>query len=58
MTVRDSSDRPCPMDSVFEARVASNQALEVLGAQHLPLRPHEWSLAPTDDSIERLLPDE
>ena len=57
MTVRDFSGSPYPKDSVLEARMAPNGALEVVGAQHLPLRPHEWSLVLTDEDLERLLLD-
>ena len=57
-TVRDFSGSPYPKGSVLEARIAPDGALEVLGAQHLPLRPHEWSLVLTDEDLERLLLDE
>ena len=57
MTVRDFSGSPYPKDSVLEARMAPNGALEVVGAQHLPLRPHEWSLVLTDEDLKRLLLD-
>lgn len=43
---------------MLEARMAPDGALEVVGAQHLSLRPHEWSLVLTDDDFERLLADE
>lgn len=56
-TVRDFSGSPYPKGSVLEARMASNGALEVVGAQHMPLRPHEWSLVLTDEDLERLLLD-
>ena len=55
MTVRDFSGSPCPKGSVLEARIAPDGALEVVGAQHLPLRPHEWSLVLTDEDLKRLL---
>jgi hypothetical protein len=38
--------------------MAPDAALEVVGAQHLSPRPHEWSLVLTDDDFERLLADE
>lgn len=57
-TVRDFSGSPYPKGSVLEARMAPDGALEVVGAQHLSLRPHEWSLVLTDDDFERLLADE
>ena len=43
---------------MLEARMAPVGALGVVGAQHLPLRPHEWSLVLTDDDLEQLLPNE
>ena len=43
---------------MLEARMAPDGALEVVSAQHLSLRPHEWSLVLTDDDFERLLADE
>lgn len=58
MTVRDFSGSPYPKGSVLEARIAPDGALEVVGAQHLPLRPHEWSLVLTDEDLDRLLLDE
>lgn len=58
MTVRDFSGSPYPKVSVLEAHIAPNGALEVVGAQHLPLRPHEWSPVLTDEDLERLLLDE
>jgi hypothetical protein len=58
MTVRDFSGSSYPKGSVLEARIAPDEALEVVGAQHLPLRPHEWSLVLTDEDLERLLLDE
>ena len=51
MTVRDFSGSPYPKGSVFEAHIAPNGALEVVGAQHLPLRSHEWSLVLTDEDL-------
>jgi hypothetical protein len=47
--VHDFSGSLYPRGSVLEARMASDGALEVVGAQHLPLRPHEWSLVLTDE---------
>ncbi len=58
MTVRDFSGSPYPKGSVLEACIAPNGALEVVGAQHLPLRLHEWSLVLADEDLERLLLDE
>jgi hypothetical protein len=55
MTVRDFSGSPYPKGSVLEVRMAPDGKLEVVGAQHLPLRPHEWSLVLTDEDLERLL---
>ena len=54
-TVRDFSGSPCPKGSVLEACITPAGGLEVVGAQHLPLRPHEWSLVLTDEDLERLL---
>ncbi len=56
-TVRDFSGSLFPKGSVLEARIAPNGALEVVGTQHMPLRPHEWSLVLTDKDLERLLLD-
>jgi hypothetical protein len=56
--VRDFSGSPFPKGSVLEARIASDGMLEVVGAQNLPLYPHEWILVLTDKDLERLLPDE
>ena len=39
--VRDFSGSPFPKGSVLEARIASDGMLEVVGAQNLPLYPHE-----------------
>ncbi len=58
MTICDFSGSTYPRGSVLEARMASDGGLEVVGAQHLPLRPHEWSLVLTDEDLERLLLDE
>ena len=55
MTVRDFSGSPFPKGSVLEVRMAPNGALEVVGAQHLPLRSHEWTLMLTDEDLEQLL---
>jgi len=52
-TVRDFGGSPFPKGSVFKARVARDGLLEVLGAQHLPLYPHEWELVLTDEELER-----
>jgi hypothetical protein len=57
-TVRDFSGSPFPKGSVLEVHMAPNGTLEVVGAQHMPLRPHEWSLVLTDEDLERLLLDE
>jgi hypothetical protein len=54
-TVRDFSGSPYPKGSVLEARIAGDGVLEVAGAQHLPLNPHEWELVLTDEDLERLL---
>jgi len=56
--VRDFSGSPFPKGSVLEARIACYGTLEVVGAQNLPLYPHEWTLVLTDKDLERLLPDE
>lgn len=53
--VRDFSGSPYPKGSVLKARIASDGMLEVSGAQHLPLYPHEWELVLTDEDLERLL---
>lgn len=53
--VRDFGGSPYPKGSVLEARVALDGMLEVIGAQHLPLYPHEWELVLTDEDLERLL---
>lgn len=54
-TVRDFSGSPYPKGSVLEARIAPGGMLEVAGAQHLPLYPHEWELVLSDEDIARLL---
>jgi hypothetical protein len=53
--VLDFSGSPFPKGSVLEARIAHGGMLEVVGAQHLPLYPHEWTLVLTDEDMERLL---
>ena len=53
--VRDFSGSPYPKGSVLEARIAPDGMLEVVGAQNLPLYPHEWELVLTDEDLERLL---
>lgn len=53
--VRDFSGSPFPKGTVLEARIARDGMLEVVGAQHLPLHPHEWTLVLTDEDMERLL---
>jgi hypothetical protein len=54
-TVRDFSGSPYLKGSVLEARVARDGMIEVVGAQNLPLYPHEWELVLTDEDLERLL---
>ena len=54
-TVRDFGGSPYPKGSVLETRVARDGMLEVVGAQHLPLYPHEWELVLTDKDLQRLL---
>jgi len=54
-TVRDFSGSPYPKGSVLEARVARDGMIEVVGAQNLPLYPHEWELVLTDEDLQRLL---
>ncbi len=54
-TVRGFSGSPYPKGSVLEVRIARDGMLEVAGAQHLPLHPHEWELVLTDEDLERLL---
>jgi hypothetical protein len=53
--VLDFSGSPFPKESVLEGRIARDGMLEMVGAQHLPLYPHEWTLVLTDEEIERLL---
>ena len=53
--VRDFSGSPFPRGSVFEAHIARDGMLEVVGAQNLPLHPHEWTLVLTDEDLDRLL---
>ena len=54
-TVRDFSGSPYPKGSVLEARVTRDGVIEVVGAQNLPLYPHEWELVLTDEDLRRLL---
>jgi hypothetical protein len=54
-TVRDFGGSPFPKGTVLEARIARDGLLEVVGAQHLPLYPHEWELVLTDQELRRLL---
>jgi hypothetical protein len=54
-TVRDFSGSPYPKGSVLETWIAPDGKLEVAGAQHLPLYPHEWELVLTDKDLEWLL---
>ena len=54
-TVRDFSGSPYPKGSVLETRIAPDGKLEVAGAQHLPLYPHEWEPVLTDEDLRRLL---
>ena len=54
-TVRDFSGSPYPKGSVLETRIAPDGKLEVAGAQHLPLYPHEWELVLTDKDLGWLL---
>lgn len=53
--VRDFSGSPYPKGSVLEARMVPDGMLEVVGAQNLPLHPHEWTLVLTDEDLKRLL---
>ncbi|HLM77042.1 MAG TPA: hypothetical protein VK361_01420 [Rubrobacteraceae bacterium] len=39
----------------MRARVVLDGRLEVAGAQHLLLYPHEWELVLTDEDFRRLL---
>ncbi len=54
-SVRDFSGSPFPKGSIFEATIARDGLLEVVGAQNLPLYPHEWELVVTDKDLEHLL---
>jgi hypothetical protein len=54
-TVRDFSGSPYPKGSVLEARIAPDGMLEVVGAQNLPLYPHEWEIILTDKDLKWLL---
>ena len=54
-TGRNFSGSPYPKGSVLETRIAPDGKLEVAGAQHLPLYPHEWELVLTDKDLEWLL---
>ena len=54
-TVRDFGGSPYPKGSVLGARVALGGIIEVVGAQHLPLHPHEWELVLTDEDLKWLL---
>ncbi len=54
-TVRDFSGSPYPKGSVLKARIARDGMIEVVGAQNLPLYPHEWELVLTDEDLRRLL---
>lgn len=40
---------------MLEARIARDGMLEVVGAQHPPLYPHEWTLVLSDEDVELLL---
>ncbi len=54
-TVRDFGGSPFPKGTTLETRIARDGLLEVVGAQHLPLYPHEWELVLTDEDLERVL---
>ncbi len=54
-TVRDFDGSPFAKGSVLKARIARDGMLEVIGAQHLPLYPHEWELVLTDEELKRFL---
>ena len=56
-TVRDFGGSPFPKGTTLETRIARDGLLEVVGAQHLPLYPHEWELVLTDEDLERVLND-
>ena len=53
--VRDFSGSPYPRGCLLEARVSPDGLLEVVGAQNLPLYPHEREPVITDEDLERLL---
>lgn len=53
--VRDFSGSPYPKGTVLEARIVPDGTLEVVGAQHLPLSPRQWTLVLTYEDLERLL---
>lgn len=54
-TVRDFSGSPFPKGSVLKAQISPEGKLEVNGAQHLTLHPHEWEPVLTDEDFRRLL---
>jgi hypothetical protein len=55
-TVRDFSGSPYPKGSVLEARIGPDGGrIEVVGAQYMPLNPHEWETMMTNEDFERLL---
>jgi hypothetical protein len=54
-TVRDFDGSPFAKGSVLKARIARDGMLEVVGAQHLPLYPHEWELVLTDEELKRFV---
>jgi hypothetical protein len=54
-TVRDFGGSPFPKGSILEARIARDGLLEVVGAQHLPLYPHEWEPVLTDEELHQWL---
>ncbi len=56
-TVRDFGGSPFPKGTTLETRIARDGLLEVVGAQHLPLYPHEWELVLTDEDLARVLND-
>jgi hypothetical protein len=53
--VRDFSGSPYPKGSVLEAQIEPDGLIKVIGAQNLPLYPHEWELVLTDEDLQRLL---
>jgi len=55
--VRDFSGSLYPKGSVLEARITSDGMLEMVGAQNLPLHPHEWILVLADEDLKRLVPE-